>query len=99
MFPRNTIDNLVVVSEAKGGSLKKLVFTYWFLATDLLEVVTEYVQCDVASSRSGKQKFCSYLTLAMVYLLEHCIACVCSKFVISWLNLGLTHQAHQEVIE
>ena len=50
--------------------MKKVVSSNWLLTTDVLEMVSEDTKGDVITSRAGKQKFSSHLSLAKVHLLH-----------------------------
>ena len=50
--------------------MKKVVSSNWLLTTDVLEMVSEDTKGDVITSRAGKQKFSSHLSLAKVHLLD-----------------------------
>ena len=62
--------------------MKKVISSNWLLTTDVLEMVSEDTKGDVITSRAGKQKFCSHLSLAKVNLLDCVTLCATAKLII-----------------
>ena len=72
--------------------MKKVVSSNWLLTTDVLEMVSEDTKGDVITSKVGKQKFCSHLSLVKVNLLDWVTFCATAKLIICTLLLQIRHK-------